>query len=137
MKGLAIAATLVLAAVSACSFSKSSESISTSVSSPFESSSKSSGGDSDTAYLDDVSDQTKTVVASGGSATDVRSSLGTVAREHGVTDWEGLDSTYIAVGRGLAAAGVADGDLDSFAGQLAKDDRSAGLIRRGYASRTN
>lgn len=123
-----------------CSISDSSESISDSISSPSESisdsSKSSSGGDSDTAYRDDVSDHTRTVVAAGGSADDVTSELGPVARQHGITDWEARDATWVGMGRGLALAGVESADLAAYEESLGGDTHRHALLRRGFDTAT-
>jgi hypothetical protein len=138
MKKLDVSLCVAMVAVLGCSLSDSSGSISDSVSSPFEmmsdSSKSSSGEDADTAYRDDVSDHTRTVVAAGGSADDVAGDLGPLARRHGISDWEARDSTYEALGRGLALGGIDGGDLRPYEQRLAADPRRAALLRRGFAA---
>ncbi len=130
-KPCAIAAALI---VGGCSFSDSSGSLSDSVSSPFElaSSLSSSGESSDTAYLDDVSDHARTIVASGGTVGDITAGLSRVARAHGITNWEAADATYLGFGRGLAKAGVGEAKLAHFQNALTDDSRHATLIATGF-----
>jgi len=122
---LAVGLAVVIGA--GCSFSDSSESISDSISSPFESSSNSSGGgDEGTAYRSDVVDYTVAYVkadddAAGGSSAGFRNGLGRVATEHAVSNWEEDPSTYAGIGQGLARADVPEDRLDSVTRDLVGD----------------
>ncbi|HME70396.1 MAG TPA: putative lipoprotein, partial [Myxococcota bacterium] len=93
---LALALAVLVVAVSACSFSDSSGSISKSVSSPFKSSSDSSGN-SQAAYREDVRDYTASYVRSGGDFDAFERKIGSVAAKHGITDWELDNNTYLAI----------------------------------------
>ena len=100
---------IALAALTAaaCSFSDSSQSISNSVSSPFESSSKSSDGDgAPTAYLRDVEALSFAFAGAGAEPEGLLRELGRVALEHGISDWESVPATYLAIGAGLRRAGL-------------------------------
>ena len=101
---------IALAALTAaaCSFSDSSKSISNSVSSPFKSSSKSSDGDdpAPTAYLRDVEALSFGFAGSGGEPEGLLRELGRVALAHGISDWESVPATYLAIGAGLKRAGL-------------------------------
>ncbi len=120
------------AAVSACSFSYSSESISKSVSSPFKSSSDSSG-DSQAAYQGDVRDYTAAYVRSGGDFDSFERKIGSVAAQHGITDWELSQATYLGIGEGLRKGGLKPIELAAWKSNLARDDLSrADLIQKGY-----
>ncbi len=138
MKRIGVLMCVTAAAMLGCSISDSSESISDSISSPSESisdsSKSSSGGDAETAYRDDVSDHTRTVVAGGGSADDVTDDLGPVARQHGITDWEARDATWVGMGRGLALAGIESADLAAYEHSLGGDSHRIALLRRGFDS---
>jgi hypothetical protein len=105
-----IHALLALAAVAAagCSFSDSSKSISNSVSSPFESSSESSDGDepAPSAYLRDVEALSFAFAGAGGEPEGLLRELGRVALAHGISDWESVPVTYLAIGAGLRRAGL-------------------------------
>ncbi len=126
-------ALIALTSLAACSFSDSSGSLSDSVSSPFELvSSLSAGVSSDSAYRDDVSDHTRTVLALGGSAADVSAGLGTIARAHGISDWQASDSTYLGVGRGIAKAAAGDGALVAAQASLATCERRKALMQAGF-----
>jgi hypothetical protein len=102
-------AVAALAAAAGCSFSDSSKSISNSVSSPFESSSKSSNGDSEpapTAYLRDVEALSFAHADAGGEPQGLLREIGRVALAHGISDWESVPATYLAIGAGLRRAGL-------------------------------
>lgn len=123
---------VALVALSGCSFSDSSASISESVSSPFTSSSKSSksGGQS---YEDDVRDYTASFVKGGGSADGLKSGLAGVASRHRVSNWEADLDTYEGVGRGLARAGLRDAAYRGFRDALTGGEASrSAAVDRGY-----
>ena len=116
----------------ACSFSDSSESISKSVSSPFKSSSDSSGN-SALAYQADVRDYTAAYIRSGGDYDTFERKIGSVAAQHGITDWELDTGTYLAIGQGLRKGGLKPVELAAWKSNLARDDLSrANLIQQGY-----
>ena len=135
---MAIASAVGLAA-GGCSFSYSSKSLSESShgsSRSSESSSGSSGGEpsaTDTAYRDDVRDQTVAFVGSGESLEAFQASVGGVARRYGIVDWEASRTTYVGIGQGLAAAKVRGDWLATLESELTGSDpdrRSA--LRQGY-----
>ncbi len=117
----------------------SSESLSDSSSSLFDSSSSisdSSSGDdeAEAAYRRDVSDYVA-AAADSGDVPAFQRRLGSIAEGHGVTDWERLDGTYLAIGRGLAEAGVGHRRYEQLAVALSSRDRGRlALIRAGYES---
>jgi hypothetical protein len=118
--------------LSACSLSASSASISESISSPFKSSSDSSG-DSHAAYQADVRDYTAAYIRSGGDYDAFERKIGSVAAKHGITDWELDTGTYTAIGQGLRKGGVKPIELAAWKSNLAHDDLSrADLIQKGY-----
>jgi hypothetical protein len=115
-----------------CSFSDSSESISKSVSSPFRSSSDSSGG-SDQTYRSDVRDYTAAYVKSGGDFDGFRAQIAKLAAKHGITDWELDTNTFVGIGEGLKKAGVNPTELSAWKTNLASSDLSrANAIQQGY-----
>ena len=129
---LALAFAVLVVAVWGCSFSDSSESLSKSVSSPFKSSSDSSG-DSQAAYRSDIRDYTASYIRSGGDFDAFERQIGNVAAQHGVTDWELDHYTYLAIGQGLRKGGLKPVELAAWKSNLARDDLSrAQLIQQGY-----
>ena len=109
MKKLSLAlCVLACFALAACSFSYSSKTLSKSSSSP----SKSSSGDEKAekeyqqTYDNEVMLFTDNMVHTQTSASDFVHGLARIAERHGISDWETLDKTYIAIGRGLKKAGL-------------------------------
>jgi len=102
-------------------------------SSPFRWSSDSSSpsGESSSAYQHDVTDYTAKFAASEGNAQSFQRDLSAIAEGHGVTDWEQDDATYLAIGRGLAKAGLSEQRFQDFAAQLSNDGQLA-LVKSGY-----
>ena len=118
-----------------------SESISKSVSSPFEWSSdsiaSSSGSSSRTRadYVNDVRDYTQAYVKSGGDFDTFTQGLGQIAARHGVSNWESDSDTYTGIGQGLKKAGMTPMQLDVWKTNMAKGDPSkAAAIQKGYDS---
>jgi hypothetical protein len=124
---VAAALPLALALLPACgSISASSKSSS----SPFVSSSKSSSPEA--AYREDVSDYTAAHLQSGGTPDELRRQIAKLAEQHGITDWEHNQSTFRAVGQGLAKAGYRQVQVDAFKNNLAKTPDQAKWIQEGY-----
>lgn len=121
-----------------CSMSNSSETLSDSISSPFEwssgSSDSSSGGDS--AYRRDVSDYTVAFAHSGAVDLDAfRSGLRQLAEERGVSNWEDDPLTCASVGRGLQRARLSNADALAFGQRLLGGDTPGfDALRAGYSS---
>lgn len=147
---LALLAVLSLSLGAGCSKSSttqaSSESSSKSSSSPFKSSSASSGGDEvdegdkgdgedaeETSYQRDIRDTTARFATSDETLPTLQRDLSAVAESYGVTDWERLDATYVAIGRGLAVSRAAEVRVQELAIAMADEDfRRLELIRWGY-----
>jgi hypothetical protein len=127
-------------ATGACSISNSSETISDSISSPFEWSSDSSGSSSDSsggdsAYRRDVSDYTVAFAHRGGELDAYRSGLRQLATQRGITNWEEDRLTCASIGLGLQQADFDSAAALAFAKQLLGEE-APGLeaLRTGYAS---
>ena len=128
-----------LALLAGCSIS---ESISKSVSSPFEWSSASSGSSSRSSspqraedYRAEVRDYTSAYVKSGGDFDAFTRGLSGIASKHGVSNWESDDVTYVGIGQGLQRGGVTPTQLEVWKSNLARGDASkAASIQRGYDS---
>lgn len=118
-----------------CSLSDSSKSISDSVSSPFTSSSKSSKSESQD-YQDDVRDYTAGYVKGGGGTADgLRAGLTSVAKSHGISNWEADDDTYVGVGRGLAKGGLNQASYQGYRDAISGGDAGkSSLVDKGYKS---
>jgi len=126
-------------ALNGCSFSHSSkgssESSSTIVSSPFESSSASVGGH-EKKYEEEVMGYTSAYVRS--STEDYAGfskGLGEIAEKYGITNWEAEPTTYQAIGQGLKKAGVTGTEYESFKTNLSAGDATKMQdIEKGYQS---
>ena len=117
------------------SSSKSSAASSRSSSSPFRWSSDSSSpaGDTASAYQRDVTDYTSKFAASDGDVQSFQRDLSSIAEGHGVTNWEQDDDTYLAIGRGLAKAGVSGERYQLLSVELSNQNQShLSLVNSGY-----
>jgi hypothetical protein len=154
---LTIAIVLSIAAICGCSFSKSSESISNSISSPSdwsrsssESSSGSSGGDDGggggeekaeqpetqqdaQSYAEDVTQLAYTYGKQGGDIGALRSGVTTLASKRGITNWEVDSITCQSIGKGVGKAGMSQDDFTKFSQSLFGGDLlKANELRTGY-----
>ena len=130
MVKIAGAAVLALA-LTGCSISNS---ISDSISSPFKWSSRSSdsGGDKES-YQGDVRDYTEAYVRSSTDLQGFRKGLSSIARKHGITNWEADRATYTGIGEGLGKARVNQTQLDVYKTNFAGGDAvKAAAIDKGY-----
>jgi hypothetical protein len=136
-----IAVTVLLAMGAAgCSISYSSRSASQSSESSSESSQSSSDSsgpgeevDPDTAYRDDVRDETVVYATSTDGLEDFQAALSDVARRHGIVDWEASRATYVGIGEGLAQANVRGDDLSRIEHSLAGENAARrAALRAGY-----
>jgi len=111
------------------------ESSSNSSSSFSKSSSNSSKGDETKEALQrDVQTLVAAHAAHGGDAGALRRDLGAVAETHGVTDWERSDDVLVAVGRGLAQAGVDRAQAEAVGRDLGGSRQSAALVMAGWSN---
>ena len=116
------------------SFSESSGSVSDSLGS-FSDSSESSSGSSgdDTAYRNDLRDYTVAHVRAQGTPEALRLGISEVALARGITNWEALPTTFLAVGAGIAEAGLTLADSAPYRNALAKPGSpSAAALREGF-----
>jgi hypothetical protein len=120
---------LALALLPACSSFSASSKI---VSSPFISSSKSSSPEA--AYREDVRDYTAAHLQSGGTVDELRRQIGTLAAKYGITDWENNESTFRAIGAGLAKAGYRQVQVDAFKNNMASTPDQAEWMQKGFDS---
>ena len=143
--GWLVAATLLSSLTLACSFSTSSKSISDSISGSSGSisdSSTSSGGsddskssDKEALYREDVRSLTAAYVRDGGDVASFQRELGSIARQHGVSDWEAVAATWTGIGEGLRQGDASAQQIDATSAALAGSDASKRReIQRGYAS---
>jgi len=122
-----LAAALVL---SACSFSYSSKSGSTSsaslgklASSPSLASSRSSETPQQT-YEREVSDFTAEFVKSTtGDMQGFRTKVGKLAQDSGITNWQADRTSYVAIGKGLRQAGLNQPQFEAFRQSLGDSEK--------------
>lgn len=123
------AALTLVSSVTACSFSKSSESSSDSskgafnlASSPLSSSSDSSRDDQEQ-FEDDVAAYTaEFVVSSTGTLDTFRAHVGELADKYGISNWEADRYTYLGIGRGLKKADLGKPQISAFTESLSGKD---------------
>ena len=112
----------------ACSFSHSSKSSSNS-----SRSSSGSSSPSGSAFERDVRDYTAKYAKTKGDVTTFRRDLGGIAQDHGVSDWERDQETYVGIGRGLGQAKVKGAELEQFKLDLAgANAQYMAWIKTGY-----
>lgn len=130
---LACALGALLLAPLGCSLSYSSESLSKSASSPFKSSSSSSGETDDPAYQEEVASYTAGFAGSGGDTTTFQRGVASIAERRGIHDWQDDDQTCRAIGKGLHKAGLDKGRAEALAGDLlsGRADRVK-VVMKGY-----
>jgi len=143
-----------IAAMSGCSFSQSSgsisdsisnssESVSNSVESSSDSAKSSSDGDDEAAkpeapqdtasYEEDVSQLAVTYAKSGGDIGAFRGAVTQLAMARGITNWEVDSRTSQAIGRGVGTAGMQEEPFTDFSEQLFGDDLGKlNDLRTGY-----
>ncbi len=118
-----------------CFKSSTTQGSSDSSSKSSKSSSKSSSPEDDdtSAYATDVRDLTAAYASSGLDVRSFQRTLGSVAADYGITDWERDQRTYLAIGRGLAKAQVDAARAEQFGGEIsdASEQRMA-WIKSGY-----
>jgi hypothetical protein len=144
---LATLLVLVLSGAFGCSFSKSSQSISKSISSPFKSSSTSSGsgGEEEAAepestqdqasFVEDVTQLATTYEKTGGDIGALRSGVAKLAVARGITNWEVDPSTVQAIGAGVAQGGMTEDRFVDFSKDLFGDDLTKqNELRQGFES---
>jgi hypothetical protein len=93
------------------------------------------GGSTDTAYRRDVRAFAADFAQGGGSSDDFLRGIARVAESHGVSHWEGRSDTLLAIGEGLADAGVSRSDVEALGARATDaDPRVAALVLEGYAA---
>lgn len=105
-------------------------------SSPFTSSSDSSSGSDEAeedAYQRDIRDYTAKLAASDLDLRSYQRDLSAIAESYGVTDWERRDTTFVAIGRGLAKAQISHRRYTELAVELADENYAhLALVKSGY-----
>jgi hypothetical protein len=101
---------VALAAISGCSISHSISSSSDSSTSISRSSTSSSGpsvsDETKKAYVKDVATYVGAIGQSQISSEEFMNGISSIAKRHGISDWESFDPTYEGIGQGLKNAGI-------------------------------
>ena len=80
-----------------------------------------------------MTDYTAKFAASDGDVQSFQRDLSAIAEDHGVTDWEQDDATYLAIGSGLAKAGVSGERYQLLSVELSNQNQShLTLVNSGY-----
>ena len=97
------------------SFGKSSDSLSS------ISNSSSGNGEKETKpketsslFMDDVTEATVLYVSQGKNNTEFQDNVTSIAKNHGINDWEGNEKTFAAMGKGLKLAGVSEDTINDY-----------------------
>lgn len=114
-----------------------SDSISESVSSPFKwSSTSSSSGSSEErkeTYQGDIRKFSEVCSRSNCGAPEMTRGITAIAEKYGVTNWETDNSTYIAIGEGLAKAHALQVRVDVYKSALSQGNATVSdAIQKGY-----
>ena len=124
---------------SACSISHSVSSSSDSSRSISRSSTSSSGEEvseeTRKAYVNDVATYTEALGESSITADDFMRGLSKIAKKHGISDWESYRYTYVGIGKGLKAAGIAKdqvGELPYLKVLVSSNEKRLDYIKEGY-----
>jgi hypothetical protein len=133
---LSILAALLLASLSVgCSISKSSETISDSLMSPFRWSSDSSKSVTQNSYLRDLSAYSESFARDGGDLDAFRTAVRQRAEVQGISNWQEDELTCASIGYGLQRARLDATEVEQFANQLlAGHPKGIEALHAGYAA---
>lgn len=100
------------------SLEKSSDSVSTSLDSITSISTSSSGGSEEvkinatgSVYEEDVAAVTVLYVSREKTTDDYQRQVAAIAKNHGISDWEQEESTFLGMGKGLRRAGISEDSI--------------------------
>lgn len=134
LSALCLSATIT--ALTGCSFSESSASVSSISESISESSSSKTGiGKEKVAYRDDIANLTYSVASSSMTADEFPTALARSASQFKISDWSQEKATFYGIGKGLKKAGIAKEDVAALPllDQVMKSNKKAlGYIQEGY-----
>lgn len=113
---IAVTTLFALAGPLACSFSNSSASSADSSGSSARSSGSSSGDSGSARFHRDVEHFTALYVEERGrDESSFLAGIGDLARERGISDWEGEAATWEAIGRGLGRSPLSEAERNAYA----------------------
>ncbi len=85
------------------------------------------------AYHIDVRESTAAAILAQSSTAEVLRSVGRAAAEHGISDWEVEQGSYVALGEGLHLAGLDPNQARAWISRLSGGDaETSALITKGY-----
>jgi hypothetical protein len=85
------------------------------------------------AYYFDVRESTAAAIIAQASASEVQRSISRAATQHGISDWEAEQGSYVALGEGLRLGGLNEDQANSWIAQLSNgNEKTARLIKQGY-----
>ncbi len=98
------------------SFGKSSDSLSSSSeSSSGEGDKETKPSDTSSLYMEDIMAATVLYVSQNKDKTEFQDNISSIAKSHGISDWENDKTTYTAMGEGLKIAGVSEENINELA----------------------
>lgn len=85
------------------------------------------------AYYIDVRESTAAAIIAQASTAEVLRSVSRAATEHGISDWEAEQGSYVALGEGLRLGGLDQDQAKAWISRLSGGDaKTASLITTGY-----
>jgi hypothetical protein len=129
--GVAVGATLLGACVAPATSSMSLGSVSSISGS--SASSAAHNARNHNAYYIDVRESTAAAILAQASTAEVLRSISRAATEHGISDWEAKQSSYVALGEGLRLGGLDQDQARAWISRLSGGNaKTASLITIGY-----
>ncbi len=85
------------------------------------------------AYYNDVRESTATAIIAQASTAEVLRSVSRAAKQHGISDWEAQQDSYIALGEGLRQAGLTPNQAQKWIARLSPgNQQNAQLMLQAY-----
>ncbi|MCF6313201.1 MAG: putative lipoprotein [Verrucomicrobiales bacterium] len=85
------------------------------------------------AFYNDVRESTATAVIAQVSTAEVLRSVSRAAKQHGISDWEAEQASYIALGEGLRQAGLTQAQAQEWISRLSPgNQQNAQLMLKAY-----
>ncbi|MFK5922501.1 MAG: putative lipoprotein [Verrucomicrobiota bacterium] len=85
------------------------------------------------AYYNDVRESTAAAIIAQASTAEVLRSVSRAAKQHGISDWEAEQDSYIALGEGLRQAGLTQDQAQKWISRLSPgNQQNAQLMLKAY-----
>lgn len=85
------------------------------------------------AYSNDVRESTATAIIAQASTAEVLRSVSRAAKQHGISDWEAEQDSFIALGEGLRQAGLTPNQAQKWISRLSPgNQQNAQLMLKAY-----